>query len=694
MKFSRSKNLTFAKRLFEAVLVLTASSVHAISYAETRAQNEVSMFTVVGIEVGGQTVSRADDFIFTGTINKEPALKSMSLDDAFDAGIIRTPKNTQLFLRSLNGNMIRLGADSRLEVIAAHRAGERYSLPRGNAEFDVVSPLGFFQVESDATSVAARHAKFEVQQLDDDKTTFKMLRGRATLQRPLKLVIAEISQTTQKPIVLMSANLEKQRDSTPEFSNFPSTRFATIVEADAFFKNLVDVATQSKDDDRIAEALLSQIGFLHAVNKHHESIPAIQNRLAITAGDNLAQYDSMMRMADAFIALKDDNNAIAYLDQALKIISGPYSPKSSHNEVAIYKMFSDAYRRLGNEAAVARYENLYLASKGFVASPSYSPPKILKRTDMTYPKKMREWGLEGEVVVEAVVSPAGRQDKIRVVKSVHPAFESAVVRNALSTEFKPGTLDGNAVATTVRTPYAFKFTPISAAALNPTADPAAFKFAKSNVTGPVESHYDVAPQIKVVSLPAYPRNLLVERVTGSAKVVVALDRFGKIKTVAVINATHPEFGAATKAMLENWEFAPALKAGRPIPVLFSFEHQFAQNERDNGISDETTDALYQLKSKSAEIHEVVALDAAPKILYQLEAADPRKTFPKDNGVDTVQIEFIIDREGGVQLPRIVSATNMDLAWSVATVLQRWLFEVPKVKGTAVFARKEMLFEFR
>ena len=146
--------------------------------------------------------------------------------------------------------------------------------------------------------------------------------------------------------------------------------------------------------------------------------------------------------------------------------------------------------------------------------------------------------------------------------------------------------------------------------------------------------------------------------------------------------------------MQNWQFAPALKAGKPINVQFNFEHQFEFNQRDNGISDETLEAMRYLKSYPAEVYELSTLDASPKLLYRPDAADPRKTLATADAIDTVQIEFIIDREGGVQLPRIVSATNMELAWSVATVLQRWLFEVPKLKGSAVFARKEMLFEFR
>jgi hypothetical protein len=101
-----------------------------------------------------------------------------------------------------------------------------------------------------------------------------------------------------------------------------------------------------------------------------------------------------------------------------------------------------------------------------------------------------------------------------------------------------------------------------------------------------------------------------------------------------------------------------------------------------------------LKSYPDEIYAADALDAKPKILYQPQAFDPRKTYPSGGSVDTVQIEFIIDREGGVQMPRIVAATNMDLAWSVATVLPRWLFEVPKIKGRPVFTRKEVIFEFK
>ena len=316
---------------------------------------------------------------------------------------------------------------------------------------------------------------------------------------------------------------------------------------------------------------------------------------------------------------------------------------------------------------------------------------MTSRGNTEFPTKMRRWGLDGNVMMRSIVTETGALEQPLVQKSIHPAFEMAAVKGMMSMRMSPATIDGNVIPTSIGLPFSFMLTSSKQSTLSENA---AFTFPKQNSSKPEASQYDVAPEIMVVSLPAYPRALLQERITGSAKVSVVLDSLGSVQDVTVVEATHPDFGAATMAMMQNWQFAPALKAGKPVNVQFNFEHQFQFNQRDNGISDETLEAMRYLKSYPAEVYELSALDANPKLLYRPEAADPRKTLATADATDTVQIEFIIDREGGVQLPRIVSATNMELAWSVATVLQRWLFEVPKLKGSAVFARKEMLFEFR
>lgn len=687
------------KFLLTLICTLNALLLPAIASSQTE---ENPAYTVTVIEVDGKSVSSAAGITFTRYGKATSPVKPLSVNDSIRSSNIKTPENTTLTLRTLNGNSVRIMADSTLATSALNRAGERYALLAGSAEFDVVSPLGFFQIDNTKFAVAASDAKFRVQRLDKGEADkrgemeVELLRGQASLQRAYELTIGD---TTQKPVVMMTEILSaspstsaqaKTRLSFDTRKNLPMN-FATLADATLFFKNRTDEAINSKNDERIAKALFSQAGFLSGIEKHRDAYGTLQEWQAITAGNNIDQYDAHMRMADTLIALKEYSRGIAHLQLALKIIDGPFSSGAARAHAAVYQMISVANTHLDAYAAAKRYATLSSAVDQKYNSPAYKGVTLVSRGNTEFPKKMRQWGLDGNVEVQGLVNTDGVYEDLRIIKSIHPAFELAAVKGMVSMRMKPARLDEKPIPSMVNVPFSFMLTPTRKSSV---ADNAAFSFPKINSSKPLESRYDVAPEIRVVSLPAYPRALLMDNVRGSAKVSVTLDRLGAVQEVLVVDATHPDFGAAAKAMMHNWDFAPALKSGKPISTQFNFEHQFQFNQRDNGISDETQQAMRYVKSYPAEIYETSALDASPKVLYQPQAADPRIFLGKEAPVDTVQIEFIIDREGGVQLPRIVSATNMELAWSVATVLQRWLFEVPKLKGDAVFARKEMIFEFK
>jgi TonB family protein len=665
-------------------------------------------FTVIAIDVDGKSVSSTSGIGFARYGKAGDPVKPLAVNDGITTSNIKTPANTALTLRTLNGNTIRLMAASTLATSALNRAGERYALLGGTAEFEVTAPLGFFQIDNAKFAVAASDAKFRVQRIDGSTANetgsvdkagemeVELMRGKASVQRLYELSIAD---SAQKPKVRMAeiltvspslATASKTKLNFDSRKNEPM-QFATVPAATLFFKNRTDDAIKSKDDERIAEALLAQADFLSGINEHRGAILVLQAWQTTTAGNNIAQYNAQMELADAYIALKEDRSAIAHLLLALKIIDGPFSIGSAHGRIAVYKMLSETYLRLNDQTAATKYAKFYTAYNQKYTSPTFKGPTLTARGNTEFPKKMRQWGLDGSVFIKGLVTTDGVFEYLRAGKSIHPAFEMAAVKGMMSMRTTPATVEGNPIPVSTGIPFNFMLTSSKRSAIS---EHAAFKFPKVNSSKPVGSQYDVAPEITVVSLPAYPRALLQENVTGIATVSVVLDQLGTVQDVTIVEATHPDFGAATKAMMQNWEFAPALKAGKPISVQFNFEHRFQFNQRDNGISDETLQAMRYVKSYPAEVYEVTSLDANPKVLYRPEAADPRKTLASASTVDNVQIEFIIDREGGVQLPRIVSATNMDLAWSVATVLQRWLFEVPKLKGDAVFARKEMLFEFK
>lgn len=656
-------------------------------------------FTVTGIEVNGQNVATASDIGFERIGKSSGPIKPLAVGDAIVTSNIKTPVNTTLSLRTLNGNTIRLMADSTLATSALHRAGERYELMNGTAEFEVTAPLGFFQVDNTKFVVAASDAKFRLKRTTRggaDEIEIEVLRGKASAHQLYELVIAD---TSQKPKIRMAAflsapgSLPTEAKTTLRFDlNKPvQMPFSTQADASAFFKNRIDEAINSTDAERIADALRSQAVFLSTIKEHRAAIPVVEAWQLIAEGNNIVQFDAQMRLANAYIALKEDGRAIPHLLVALKIITGPFSSGAYRGQTTIYTMLSEAYLRLNDQNSAKKYSNLLAGISQKFSSPTYIGPMLKSRGATEFPKKMRQWGLDGNVAVNGIITTEGNLEDIRVTRSIHPAFELAAVKGAMATQISAATMDGKPIPVYISIPFSFMLAPSSRSSLS---EHAAFSFPKVNSSKPVASQYDIAPEILVVSLPAYPRELLTNHTTGNAKVSVVLDALGVVRDVAVVEASHPDFGAAAKAMMQNWEFAPAVKAGKPISVQFNFEHEFLFNQRDNGVSDETQQALRYLKSYPDEIYELTALDANPKALYRPDAADPRKTLANPATVDTVQIEFIIDREGSVQLPRIVSATNMDLAWSVATVLPRWLFDIPKVNGKAVFARKEMLFKFK
>ena len=57
------------------------------------------------------------------------------------------------------------------------------------------------------------------------------------------------------------------------------------------------------------------------------------------------------------------------------------------------------------------------------------------------------------------------------------------------------------------------------------------------------------------------------------------------------------------------------------------------------------------------------------------------------------IEVLIDKDGWVQLPRVVSTSNPAFGWAAAQAVAVWRFEPPKVGGKAVVTRVRIPFVF-
>ena len=88
---------------------------------------------------------------------------------------------------------------------------------------------------------------------------------------------------------------------------------------------------------------------------------------------------------------------------------------------------------------------------------SETAPEVLSGPLPTYPDLLRQAGIEGQVVLEARVDTTGRVQRgsITVVSASHPGFVAPARAALLATLFRPARVNGHAVTTLVRVPFAF-----------------------------------------------------------------------------------------------------------------------------------------------------------------------------------------------------------------------------------------------
>jgi TonB family protein len=309
------------------------------------------------------------------------------------------------------------------------------------------------------------------------------------------------------------------------------------------------------------------------------------------------------------------------------------------------------------------------------------PPQTISKVEPEYPYALRLNGNKGEVLLEFTVNASGDVLNPKIIKSTHPEFEAPAVEALLKWKFTPGVKNGRAVNTRMQVPIWFQL------AGRPGDGVDAFLIPeKAPKTLPPEFQYDQAPRPTLTAAPVYPFELLQQKVKGSATVTFNIDPQGNPRKITVLEATRPEFGAATIAMMATWKFEPAKKDGKPTWAFLRKKQTFNRTDRDSPV-DNSTERLLRVLAKNPEdvLGDLKDLDAKPTARFQPEPIVPEimLTEPANAQAD---IEFIIDRTGRAQLPRVVSTSRADFGWAAATAVARWRFTPPTKNGKPVDVR--------
>jgi TonB family protein len=318
-----------------------------------------------------------------------------------------------------------------------------------------------------------------------------------------------------------------------------------------------------------------------------------------------------------------------------------------------------------------------------------TPPKPLKQMRPEYPIGLRYAGVVGQVTLDAVLDTAGNVAEVHVARSNNPFFERPAIDAVMKWKFTPAMKAGKPVPVRIRQQINFDLTGVPAQSLwtiMPPRDPTKL---------PEAYRWDIAPEPVSTLMTTYPFEALLAEKKGKATVRYVIGPDGRIAQARVMEATAPEFGAATLATIDGWRFKPARRKadGAATFAVVTFTREFEPDGRgDVPVSDSARWIVSRLRKNNLNAVKGEELDAPPKPVSQRPPVYPSPL--REAGTDgEALIEFYIDQAGDAQLPRIVSATAPEFGYAAAQAVATWRFAPPKKAGKSVIVRAQQLVTF-
>jgi TonB family protein len=182
-------------------------------------------------------------------------------------------------------------------------------------------------------------------------------------------------------------------------------------------------------------------------------------------------------------------------------------------------------------------------------------------------------------------------------------------------------------------------------------------------------------------------------VDGEVLFAALIDESGVLHDWIIAGASHAELEAIAERALRETSFMPARFRGRAVPAQVAIKFSFGEDEPR--INTFEIDSLGITSSSPWEGHRPTTklrifqadeLDSAPRLIHDVR---PEST----GGSGSVKVQFVIDPEGAVRLPGIVSSNDPQLSAAVLNAVTGWRFTIPHRHGEPVSAlvRQEIRF---
>ncbi len=281
-------------------------------------------------------------------------------------------------------------------------------------------------------------------------------------------------------------------------------------------------------------------------------------------------------------------------------------------------------------------------------------PALVSQAAAIYPATQARTSAE-PVIVSFTVNTQGKVENPKIVSTPATQLEGPAKKAVLAWKFQPGSRLGKPAEFRLKAPVTF------------------------SVSG---ENIEDAPAASRKIAAVYPYEQLVKGQTGWGEVSFVVDYSGRAILAASTGASDAAFSKSVIAMLEATDFAPAKKDKRTVMAASTNRELFRPEARLDFVA---RNVLSELRKPKPAILNVADLDDRPKAVAQRSAVYPR-SLKTDGLTGQAEIEFIVDRDGRVLFPRIVSASHEDFGWAAATAVAQWKFNPPMRNGQRVDVR--------
>jgi TonB family protein len=206
-----------------------------------------------------------------------------------------------------------------------------------------------------------------------------------------------------------------------------------------------------------------------------------------------------------------------------------------------------------------------------------SAPKPKMTVTPVYPYDQAIADKRGSAKVSVFVGPDGSVFRTKIMDASEPEFGFAVAAAVEACTFQPGTDGKNPVISEIEVAEDFtpgkKDSPIDKG----TAE-IATRIRKGIFEPGSAKELDSRLRPKTTVSPVFPTAIRLQKLEGTAKVEVIIDKKGRAVLPRIVEASEPEFGWAAATAAQRWLFEPPTVKGKPVEVRVVIPFRFAPPE--------------------------------------------------------------------------------------------------------------------